>query len=250
MQRFYNPDFPVLDKNFISKDKDFINQLTKVLRLKSSDLIILFNWKDNFDYIYEIWTLEKRSVLLIQKEKIEKPPLNPLLSKEGKSEKFIWNINLFQALPNKLSKIELILQKWVEVGINNFFFFQAERSQNFPISDNKKERLKKIIIEATEQSGWNNIAWIDFLEFLNFSQKSEKNLTLFFHTKNNNSKKLKDLEIKKYENINMFVWPEWGFSPEEIEIFLENNFNQIHLWENILRTETVWMVSAFYLRQN
>gem|GEM_PF-4768343 len=34
MQRFYNQDFPVLEKIFISKDKDFINQLTKVLRSK------------------------------------------------------------------------------------------------------------------------------------------------------------------------------------------------------------------------
>ena len=246
MQRFYNQYFPTLEENFISKDKDFINQLVKVLRSKPWDNIILFNGEDDFDYIYEIWNLEKRSVLLLQKEKIEKNSI----SKQ--------NINLFQSLPNKLSKIELILQKWVEIWINNFYFFQAERSQNFPISENKIERLKKIIIEATEQSGQNKIAGLKFLENSISSdtilekdiQNWDKNLTLFFHTKNNNSKNLKDLCTKNYKNINIFIWPEWGFSSEEIEIFLENNFIPVHLWKNILRTETVWMVVGFYFRQS
>ncbi len=236
MQRFYNQDFPVLEKIFISKDKDFINQLTKVLRSKPWDKIILFNWKDNFDYIYEISHLEKRSVLLNKLEKIEKE----------KNNKF--EINLFQAFVNKLSKIELILQKWVEVWINNFYFFSWERSQYFPISENKKERFKKIIIEAIEQSGQNKIPSLNFSE-INFEEKNTKNLNLFFHTKNNNSKTLNEIKIKNYEKINIFVWPEWGFSETEINNFLQKDFTQVYLWKNILRAETVWIALWFYFRQ-
>ncbi len=237
MHRFYNPDFSIWEKNINIKDKNFLNQLIKVLRVKNWDKIILFNSIDNFDYLYEISSLEKKNILLSKIEKIEK-----------KQEKN-FEINLYQALPNKLSKIELILQKWVEVAIDNFYFFPACRSQKLIISENKKERLKKIIIEAVEQSWQNKIPKLIFLE-KNFSLDFPwKNLNLFFHTKNNNSKLLKDINIKNYENINIFIWPEWGFSEKEIKNFLEKNFIQIYLWKNILRTETTWIVVWFFINQ-
>ena len=237
MHRFYNPDFSIWEKNINIKDKNFLNQLIKVLRVKNWDKIILFNSIDNFDYLYEISSLEKKNILLSKIEKIEK-------KQEKKFE-----INLYQALPNKLSKIELILQKWVEVAIDNFYFFPACRSQKLIISENKKERLKKIIIEAVEQSWQNKIPKLIFLE-KNFSLDFPwKNLNLFFHTKNNNSKLLKDINIKNYENINIFIWPEWGFSEKEIKNFLEKNFIQIYLWKNILRTETTWIVVWFFINQ-
>jgi 16S rRNA (uracil1498-N3)-methyltransferase len=211
------------------------------LRLKKTDKIILFNWKNNIDYIYQIIEINKKNIFLNLIDKIEKENLN------------INEINLFQALTNKISKLELILQKWVEVGIKNFYFFSWERTQNFFISDNKKERLKKIVIEAIEQSWQNKIPKIYFLKDKNeaiiFAKKTEKNLNLFFHTKNNNSKFLEEIKFDNFRNINIFVWPEWWFSNNEIISFKKNNFLQIFLGNNILRTETVWIVVWFFIMQ-
>ncbi|MDF1682326.1 MAG: 16S rRNA (uracil(1498)-N(3))-methyltransferase [Patescibacteria group bacterium] len=51
-------------------------------------------------------------------------------------------------------------------------FFKSERSQNINLSENKIERLNKIIIEAVEQSGRSKIpelAFVDDLNILDFS---------------------------------------------------------------------------------
>jgi 16S rRNA (uracil1498-N3)-methyltransferase len=56
------------------------------------------------------------------------------------------------ALTNKFEKLELIVQKATEIGLQNMIFFPATRSQIREVSENKKERLEKIILEAVEQS--------------------------------------------------------------------------------------------------
>ena len=60
-------------------------------------------------------------------------------------------MTLYQASPNKLSKFETIVQKCCEIGYKKIIFFESERSQKLIISENKKERLTKIAIEAIEQ---------------------------------------------------------------------------------------------------
>lgn len=62
------------------------------------------------------------------------------------------NIILVQSLPNKLEKLEFILQKGVETGIDEFIFFPADRSQKLALLDKKVDRLEQIVVEAVEQS--------------------------------------------------------------------------------------------------
>ena len=48
---------------------------------------------------------------------------------------------------------------------------------------------------------------------------------------------------------NIFIWPEWWFSEEEVKRFEEKDFARIYLWNRILRTETAWIVVGFTLGQ-
>ncbi len=66
-------------------------------------------------------------------------------------------------MPNKIEKIEYILQKGVEVGIRKFVFFRSERSQKLILSDAKKTRLITIAREALEQCGGLVMPEIDFV---------------------------------------------------------------------------------------
>lgn len=230
MQRFF------LDKNFGEileiTDTTLYNQITRVLRARIWDEFVFFNTRDNFDYFYKIEAISKNNVIL------------KMFSREEKGS-FLQEVNLYNALPNKYEKIEYILQKWVEVWISNFYFFKSLRSQNLKIDPKKIERFQKIIQEAVEQSWRNNIPKICFLDSLDLSKIIWENL--FFHTKDQNSKLLWDLKVAKCTNL--FVWPEWWFSPEEIENFEKHKFIKVFLKWNILRTETVWTVVSFYLRQ-
>jgi RsmE family RNA methyltransferase len=61
---------------------------------------------------------------------------------------------------------------------------------------------------------------------------------------------LKNLSLNYTRNINLFVWPEWWFSSKEILEFEKNNFKKVFLGNRILRTETVWIISGFFIAQN
>lgn len=56
------------------------------------------------------------------------------------------------ALPNKQEKLELIVQKLSEIGVDEIFLWASERSVIKALNINKEQRLLKIIKEATEQS--------------------------------------------------------------------------------------------------
>lgn len=254
MQRFYLPEINIQDNIFILKESTILSQLIKVLRVKVWEEIIFFNWQDNIDYLFTIENIDKREIRLYLQKEI--PKVGNENYRSSKQE-----VNLFQALPNKLSKIESILQKWVEVWLKSFTFFSSNRSQKIPLSDNKIKRFKKIIIEAVEQSNQNIIPKLQFNKTLSteglnplnkkeITNKGNNNcLNLFFHTSIENSLPLKDINISESDIINILVWPEWWWDNLEIWDFIEKWFKNIYLWTNILRTETVSSVVWFFLKQ-
>lgn len=235
MHRFFIANFS-WNQDFILKDKQLVHQIINVFRAKVWDAFIFFDGKTLFDFVYKLSKREKNELHF---------------SFDGKKEKS-WlkkEIFLFQALPNKLSKIEYILQKWVEVGIFHFLFFQAERSQKLIISPNKEERLLSIMQEALEQSWWNIFPSLQFLDKNNFDIKDGK--TIFFHHEaDKKALYLKDIPLWEDEKINIIIGPEWGLSEKEVQVFQEKWYIQSYLWSNILRTETVSSVVWFYILQS
>lgn len=234
MQRFFLNTSLLWDTQLIIDDNEIYYQITKVLRAKIKDSFIFFDGERDIDFLYEITSIDKKNIIFS-------------LSKTINKNKKINYISLYQSMPNKLDKIELILQKWVEVWYDEFYFFRSKRSQDLKISENKFERLNKIVIEASEQSGKNKIPKIIFLEKLDFKNILWDNF--YFHTDEKWAKKLLDLKNVN-SKINIFVWPEGWFDESETLEFDKNNFSKIYLWNSILRTETASIVVWFYFNQN
>ena len=237
MQRFYFPDLEEETDNVTINNKDFINQLLKVLRVKPWFELIFFNGKNNIDQIYHIISIDKREIYLEKIWFIEK------------NSEINFDLNIFQSLPNKSEKIEYILQKWVEVWVTGFYFYKSEKSQKLNLSENKIIRLNKIITEAVEQSWRSKIPELIIEDNISL-EYFKKNENIFFHTEDNNSTFLKDLKLNYSKWINIFIWPEWWFTDREIKIFEENKFKKVFMWDRILRTETVWAVVWFFITQN
>jgi len=231
MQRIYLPRASFSDQLILS-ERQIYHQLTRVLRGRVWNKVIFFDGKKLEDNLYEIIDINKNEVKLQKKE---------IINKSEEQE-----INLYQSLPNKLNKIEYILQKWVEVGVSNFYIFTAERSWELVVSDGKKQRLQKIVVEAIEQSNRNTIPKIEFLDVLDSADIHGNNL-LLHSVQDDSSQKLKDVEIDPNMPTNIFIWPEWGFSDSEVEIFKESNFKKFYLGDRILRTETAGIVVAFFI---
>lgn len=234
MQRFFLESNSLGNIEVILQDEEIIYQLIKVLRAKTWDEVIFFDSKNFIDFKYKITSIDKKNIIFSFIEKIIKIQEN-------------YKLVLFQSIPNKIDKIEEIIQKGTEVWYSEFNFFRAERSQDLRLSPNKIQRFEKIIKEAVEQSNRNIIPTLNFLEKLDITSISWEKL--FFHTDKKNIKKLSELSLNFSQNINIFVWPEWGFSDRENDLFLKYNSIKINLWENILRTENTPVVVWFYLLQ-
>jgi 16S rRNA (uracil1498-N3)-methyltransferase len=236
MQRFYVASQSVWEEKLIIADMSIIHQFLKVLRVKPWDKVIIINWYDNFDYVHEVSEVNKRKIKL------------GFLSRLKKDSEINFNLNLYQALPNKLDKLEYIVQKATEVWFTKIVFFKADRSQKLNLSRSKIERLNKIIIEAVEQSGRNKIPVLKILDEIDLSNIKWENI--YFHTKDDKSIDIKTLKIKNKKTVNLFVWPEGGWSDEELELFEKNVFFKIYLWSRILRSETVSSIVWFWVINN
>ncbi len=97
MQRIYYPETLGITLSF-SKDYPIYHQFTRVLRISKGERIIFFNG-DRKDIVYEVIDITRSSMELLQKNIIEKP-----LDRASR-------VTLYQALPNKIEKLEYILQK-------------------------------------------------------------------------------------------------------------------------------------------
>lgn len=228
MQRFYLPQ--PFDSKLVIQDSSLVHQISIVLRSRLGETFAFFDGKNSEDVIYELTQIMKKELIFERKESVKK-------SISAK------NIALYQALPNKLEKLEYIIQKWTEVGISHFTFFRSDRSQKLILSPQKEDRLKKICIEAVEQSGRNIIPVVQFIDKIG----KIKGETLYFHP-SSDTQSLKEIN-SSLSSLSVLVWPEWGWSDEEVQRFDSAWYKKVSLGDFILRAETVGVVVGFYLNQ-
>lgn len=142
----------------------------------------------------------------------------------------------------KEQKMDLILQKATELGVNKIIPVLMERSiiKLDDGKENKKiERWEKIVKEASEQSMRVNIPIITNVKKLN-DLEFEPGLKIVCSTKEKeNTIKLFLQSHKSYDKINIVVGPEGGISPKEEEYLNSIGFESVSLGNNIMRVETV-----------
>ncbi|MBP8707530.1 MAG: 16S rRNA (uracil(1498)-N(3))-methyltransferase [Caldisericia bacterium] len=158
-----------------------------------------------------------------------------------------YKICLLQAIP-KGSKMDLIVEKAVELGVSKIYPFYSERV-NFSLDKekeiNKIERWKRKAIEASKQCKRLAIPEIneiiDFDELLNLTEGSNNDLKIIFwelEEKNSLSKLLDKTKVYPDSSIFILIGPEGGFSINEVKKAVEHNFTPCSLGKWILRTET------------
>ncbi len=234
MHRFYS-SFP-LGENLILKDEKNLHQILHVFRAKLWNRFIFFEAFGD-DLVYEIISIKRNEINLRLMDTIQK------------KSQIVTHVKLFQALPKKFSILENIVQKIVEIGISDIVIFTSEYSQLQDISENKLERLRMISQEALEQSGNNTPLNISF-DSCNTDVLYQRYLNLYnivwFPWVPNT------LWTIKNNNIWLWIWPEWWWSPQEELFFRKNNAVFWSFNANILRLETAaitWLGILSYLIQ-
>ena len=217
-------------------DKSQSHYLNKVMRLKVNKNFSLFNSSGEWE----------AKILSISKNIVEFNVTRQLRKKEN--AKKLW----LAFSPIKSNYYNFMIQKATELGITKFLPILFERSIVRKIN---KERLKKIVIEASEQSNRINIPEIENLENLKtFLQNFPKNGSLIFCDINSKNESLNAILSKKSKGpYCILIGPEGDFSEFEKQSIIDTEQSKsLSLASNILRTETAVIAAIsiinFYLK--
>lgn len=160
---------------------------------------------------------------------------------------------LLQGVP-KGEKMEFIIQKCVELGINGIIPVVTERTvvkfETKQDAAKKVARWQKIAAEASKQSGRGIVPFIgDVVKFRDAFRDIGGGLKIIPY-ENEHETTLKSLlkEGLPADKIYVFIGPEGGFSMQEIETAEEEGFAPVTLGNRILRTETAGMAALAAIR--
>lgn len=168
-----------------------------------------------------------------------------VMSEELMEKNWKNSLSLAVSLTKNLDRIEWLVEKIVEIGIDCIYFIQCERSQKVNI---RLDRINRIVQSAMKQS--NNVykPLIIQKSFTGLIQDFNANeLNGFIAHCGDGDKQLLCREIIKQRDTLFLIGPEGDFSPDEVTIALKNGFLPISLGSSRLRTETagLYAVSVF-----
>ena len=213
-----------LSANMTDKlDKPQSHYLVKVMRIKENEFFSLFN-------SYGEW---EAKVLGILNGIVQFKIIKQIRSKESSKE--IW----LAFSPIKSNYQNFMIQKATELGVTKFLPIIFNRTIVRKIN---KERLEKIVIEASEQSNRLNVPLIEKAQNLkNFLKLNS--MDLIFTDLNSDNKKIDKSKLTN-KPICIIIGPEGDFSETEREEILSfKNVQALKINENILRSETA-VISA------
>ena len=144
----------------------------------------------------------------------------------------------------KEQKMDFILQKATELGVNEIVLYKSKRSIiPFEVCKEKRkmERWLKICKEASEQSKRQTIPSITIADLKMIKELDGLKLICSTVESENNLKKVLQSN-QKCAKINVVVGPEGGFDPKEEQDFIKLGFIPVTLGKTILRVETVPIV--------
>ncbi|MFA6338546.1 MAG: RsmE family RNA methyltransferase [Candidatus Paceibacterota bacterium] len=213
-------------KEIFITDSELIHQWQKVFRFSSGERIILLD-NSGFEYLSEITLLTKKEA-----------KVSIIESKENKNipSKKLWVI---QSLIKK-DNFEWVIEKCTEVGVSDFVPLISDRSEK---KDINMERARKIIKEASEQSGRGFMP--ELHEIIKIDDIVKYKIPIVaFHLEGEQFKK-EDFEGN--QEMIILIGPEGGWTEREIELFKNNNVKIVCLGNCVLRAETAAIVSSALL---
>jgi len=203
-------------------DKSQSHYVCKVMRIKENEVFSLFNSSGEWEV----------KILKISKSIVEFNVTKQLRQKENFKE--LW----LAFSPIKSNYFNFMIQKATELGVTKFLPIIFDRTIVRKIN---KERLEKVIIEATEQSNRINVPVLEQPQNLNSFLKND--MDLIFTDLNASNKKI-DLKMITANPTCVIIGPEGDFSEQERQEILEfKGVQPIKINENILRSETA-VISA------
>jgi 16S rRNA (uracil1498-N3)-methyltransferase len=225
MTRIYQP-IAICSATTLDLDNAASHHVARVLRMQVHDSITLFNGLGG-EFNAQIVAINKRSVTVQVGEHIVRECESP--------------VQIVLALGiSRGEKMDYTIQKAVELGVTTIIPLLTERC-NVKLDAEKRAKRsahwQSIIISACEQSGRNKVPSLS--PALTFSQWLPNLSGAYgFVLSPSSSYKLHQVQAKPISQVIVFIGPEGGLSPLEIQQASAYGLIPLNLGPRILRTET------------
>lgn len=223
MIRFYAPDIAT-DQTLPEVES---GHCCRVLRMKEGDTIHAVDGKG---FAYECVITDANP----KKTEIE------IISRFEEKRHWEPRITLAVAPTKNIDRMEWLLEKAVEIGIDRIIFLKCTRSER---KDVKNDRLNKILVSAMKQSMKATLpefcgmkTFKEFIKDLD-SSKDESIKIMGYCSAEFPRKELVNV-YKAGKNVVLLIGPEGDFSPEEVEMSVKAGFIPATFGNTRLRTET------------
>lgn len=219
-----------------------VNHIRNVMRLKPGEEISVSISGDGKEYRYGIESYTEDSVLcrlrFVKDKEVELPV----------------KVLLFQGLP-KADKMDLIVQKAVELGAAEIIPVSMERcvvKLDAGKAAKKTARWQTIAESAASQSRRSIIprvlAPMSMKEAVEYAKEQTDVRVIPYELQEDDGSVKQYLEsLKEGQSVSIFIGPEGGFAPGEVELAKEAGIRPISLGRRILRTETAGLAILSWL---
>ncbi len=219
-----------------------VNHIKNVMRLKKGDEISVRTGQDDREYRYGIEEFTDSEVVcrlrFVKEADVELPV----------------KVYIFQGLP-KADKMELIIQKAVELGAAEIIPVEMRRCV-VKLDGSKKakktQRWQAIAESAAKQSRRAVVPMVrepmTMEEAVRFAEQNTDVRLLPYELQEADGSTRDVMDgIREGSAVSIFIGPEGGFDPAEVELAREAGIRPISLGKRILRTETAALVALSFL---
>jgi len=243
LHRFYVSQKIGEQKELTIDSVELVSQVRRVFRLKAGDSIILFDGSGK-DYVCTIDNYSEQSIM-------DSDSSIRLRVTDTVPSRFTPNHKLYLcAAVVKKDTFEWIVEKATELGVTDIIPIMAERSEKKSLNEG---RLLKIATEASEQSGRGATPMmhpimgpgdaVQFLKGKGMGKEEGKIDMIAFHTEGDKLGKKRMSDILPNVPLAVFIGPEGGWSPAELEMFHKEGIAVRCLGPQVLRAETAVVAS-------
>lgn len=235
MNQFFVEESQIQGSEIIIEGTD-VNHIKNVLRMKTGEEVMISNGTDKH-YICSIMTISEQQVVA------------KIVDIDTNSTELPVKLYLFQGLP-KADKMELIIQKSVELGVHEIIPVAMKRCVVKLDAKKEKSKLARwqgIAESAAKQSKRMvipNISRVmNFKEAVAYAKSLDYNIIPYEFANGMERSKQVVKSLGQYKSVGIFIGPEGGFEEAEIAYAKENNMQIISLGKRILRTETAGLTA-------
>jgi 16S rRNA (uracil1498-N3)-methyltransferase len=229
VSRFYiKPNSKKGDKIYV--DGEEAHHILDVMRLQKGERVTAFDGTGK-EYTGTIKDVVKKGVTIEVEE-----------TKEISTSKD-YNITLAQSIPRK-EKVEYIIEKATELGVDRIIPMTTRRTvvklKKEKIAA-KQKRWEKIAREASKQSGRNIITKIEKpVKFEDVLKKTRDYDLAIMPSVGHMERQALKILLSGFSgsSILVFIGPEGGFDPAELDAAVHHGIKFVSLGENILKCDT------------